>query len=233
MPDTMRGALHDGGDKVNFRAHLAMPASFPGSALIRVRQSGICGSDLHMNNERTEEQLIPSGHEVAGEIVELPDGESDLQVGDHVAIEIGQAAPDFTLVDENNQEVTLSKLRGSPVVLVFYAFDFSGICTNELCEIRDSYQDWSGLGAQVYGISRDARFSHAAFKEQHNLSHSLLADTKGVVAKAYHTWNEDLWAAERLTVVIDKDGNITHIQKNPIPEARDHSMVAEAVKAAL
>ena len=87
MPDTMRGALHDGGDKVIFRDDLAMPAPFPGSALIQIRQSGICGSDLHMNNERTEQQVIPSGHEVAGEIIELPDGETDLQVGDHVAIE--------------------------------------------------------------------------------------------------------------------------------------------------
>ena len=150
-----------------------------------------------------------------------------------MAIEIGQEAPDFTLVNEDNEGVTLSKLRGNPVVLVFYAFDFSGICAGELCEIRDTYQDWSGLGAHVYGISRDARFSHAAFKEQFHLSHSLLADTKGVVAKAYATWNEDLWAAERLTLVIDKDGIITHIQKNPIPEARDHSMVTAAVKEAM
>lgn len=150
-----------------------------------------------------------------------------------MAIAIGQEAPDFTLVDENNEGVTLSELRGNPVVLVFYAFDFSGICISEHCEIRDTYQDWSGLGAHVYGISRDARFSHAAFKEQFNLSHSLLADTKGEVAKTYDTWNEDLWAAERLTVVIDKDGIITHMEKNPIPEARDHSRITDAVKAAL
>lgn len=150
-----------------------------------------------------------------------------------MTIAIGQEAPDFTLANEDNNQVTLSDLRGDPVVLVFYAFDFSGICADELCEIRDSYQDWSDLGAHVYGISRDARFSHAAFKEQYRLSHSLLADTKGEVAKAYDTWNEDLWAAERSTIVIDKEGSITHIQKNPIPEARDHSLITEAVKAAL
>jgi peroxiredoxin len=146
---------------------------------------------------------------------------------------LGQEAPDFTLVNESNEEVTLSKLRGSPVVLVFYTFDFSGICAAEHCEIRDTYQDWSGAGAHVYGISRDSRFSHAAFKEANNLQHSLLADLKGDVARAYGTWNEGLGAAERLTVVIDKGGKIAYQKQNPIPEARDHSDVMAAIQASL
>jgi peroxiredoxin len=150
-----------------------------------------------------------------------------------VAIAVGQEAPDFTLANEDNEPVTLSELRGAPVVLVFYAWDFSGICQNELCDIRDNRQDWIDLGAHVYGISRDQRFSHKAVKEANNLPMSLLADTKGEVAKAYDTWNEDVWAAERSTIVIDKNGVITHIQKNPIPEARDHSDITDAVKAAL
>ena len=150
-----------------------------------------------------------------------------------MALEIGQDAPDFTLVDENNEPVTLSELRGTPVVLVFYTFDFSGICAGELCEIRDTYQDWSGLGAHVYGISRDSRFAHAAFKQAENLQHSLLADVKGEVARAYDTWNEDVGAAERLTVVVDKDGKIAYRQQNPIPEARDHSPVLDAIKSAM
>lgn len=148
-----------------------------------------------------------------------------------MALEIGQEAPDFTLVNEDNEEVTLSTLRGTPVVLVFYAFDFSGICTSELCDIRDNYQDWIGLGAQVYGISRDSRFAHTAFKAQERFQHSLLADVKGDVARAYGTWNEAVGAAERMTVVIDKDGKIVHLQQNPIPEARDHSNVMAAIQA--
>ena len=150
-----------------------------------------------------------------------------------MALEIGQDAPDFTLVDENNEPVTLSELRGTPVVLVFYAFDFSGICTSEHCEIRDTYQDWSGQGAHVYGISRDSRFAHAAFKQAENLQHSLLADVKGDVARAYDTWNADVGAAERLTAVVDKDGKIAFLQQNPIPEARDHSRVMDAIKSAM
>ncbi|MCY4454686.1 MAG: redoxin domain-containing protein [Chloroflexi bacterium] len=147
-----------------------------------------------------------------------------------MALEIGQEAPDFTLVNEDNEQVTLSEMRGSPVVLVFYTFDFSGICTNELCEIRDDYSGWADAGATVFGISRDSRFSHAAFKEAENLSHSLLADLKGEVAQAYGTWNEALGAAERLTVVVDANGNIAYAQQNPIPEARDHSDVLAAIQ---
>ena len=150
-----------------------------------------------------------------------------------MALEIGQDAPDFTLVNESNEPVTLSELRGTPVVLVFYTFDFSGICTAELCEIRDTYQDWIATGAKVYGISRDSRFAHAAFKASENLQHSLLADLKGEVARAYGTWNEGLGAAERLTVVVDKDGTIAYSQQNPIPEARDHSPVLDAIKSAM
>ena len=147
-----------------------------------------------------------------------------------MALEIGQEAPDFTLVNEDNEQVTLSELRGSPVVLVFYTFDFSGICTNELCEIRDDYSSWADAGATVFGISRDSRFSHAAFKEAENLDYSLLADLKGEVAQAYGTWNEALGAAERLTVVVGADGNIAYSKQNPIPEARDHSDVLAAIQ---
>ena len=86
MPDTMRGALHEDENTVTVR-DLPMPERFPGSALVRVWQSGICGSDLHMNRERAEPQVLPSGHEVAGEIVELPPGETRFKVGDRVALE--------------------------------------------------------------------------------------------------------------------------------------------------
>ncbi|NQU96323.1 MAG: zinc-binding dehydrogenase [Chloroflexi bacterium] len=86
MSDTMRGALHDGEDAVAIH-DLPMPDRFLGSALIRVRRSGICGSDLHVMRERTEPETVPSGHEAAGEIVELPPGDSPFKVGDRVALE--------------------------------------------------------------------------------------------------------------------------------------------------
>lgn len=148
-----------------------------------------------------------------------------------MAIEIGQEAPDFTLRDEENQEVTLSAMRGTPVVLVFYPFDFSGVCTKENCEIRDNYFGaWMAKGAQVFGISRDSRFAHKAFKEQEHFQHALLADLKGEVARKYDTWNEQVGAAERATIVVGRDGKIAYYTKNPIPDARDHSEVAAHIQ---
>ncbi len=86
MPATMKGALDDGTGKYVLQ-DVPMPEMYEGAALVRVRQTGICGSDLHMTDVRTEAQVIPSGHEVAGEIVELPAGETELKVGDRVALE--------------------------------------------------------------------------------------------------------------------------------------------------
>ena len=144
-----------------------------------------------------------------------------------MALEIGQMAPDFTLNNQDREEITLSDLRGKPVVLVFYPFDFSGVCTAEHCEIRDDHSDWIDQGATVLGISRDSIFTHKAFKEQEKLSYSLLADMKGEVAQQYDTWNADIPAAERLTVVIDAEGNVVYQTKsNALPEARDHSDVS-------
>ncbi|MBM3956985.1 MAG: alcohol dehydrogenase catalytic domain-containing protein, partial [Gemmatimonadetes bacterium] len=86
MSDTMRSALCDGRGAVTVH-DVPMPERFPGSALIHVRRSGICGSDLHMNRERAHPQTLPSGHEVAGEVVELPPGETRFAVGDRVVLE--------------------------------------------------------------------------------------------------------------------------------------------------
>jgi len=146
-----------------------------------------------------------------------------------VSLEVGQEAPDFTLVDETNEKVTLSELRGTPVVLVFFPFAFSGICAAEMCEIRDNYDGWMAKGAKVYGISRDSRFTHAAFKERDGLKHSLLADTKGEVATKYGVWNETVAAAERATFVIDRDGKVAYAIHNGIPNARDHSEVEKHI----
>ena len=142
-----------------------------------------------------------------------------------MAIEVGQTAPDFTLPDEANTPVHLADLKGAPVILVFYPWDFSGVCTAENCEIRDNYSGWQAKGAKVFGISRDSRFAHAAFKKQENFTHQLLADVKGEVARAYGAWNEQVGTAERVTVVIDKDGKVVFTMHNNIPDRRDFSTV--------
>jgi peroxiredoxin len=147
-----------------------------------------------------------------------------------MTIEVGQQAPDFTLPNQDRQPTTLSESRGHPVILIFYPFDFSGVCTAEHCEVRDDYGAWLEQGAEIFGISRDSIFAHQAFKAANELPYDLLADMKGEVATLYSTWNADVSAAERLTVVIDAEGKVVYTTKSgAIPEARNHSDVLQHI----
>lgn len=147
-----------------------------------------------------------------------------------MGIEAGQEAPDFTLPDENGEQVTLSELRGDTVVLMFYPLDFSPLCTREHCDVRDNRQEWLDKGAKVFGISRDSRWTHAAYKEQENLPYSLLADMKGEVAQKFGVWNENAGIAERGTFVIDPEGKIAYAVHNGPGDGRhetEHNEVAK------
>jgi peroxiredoxin (alkyl hydroperoxide reductase subunit C) len=150
-----------------------------------------------------------------------------------MAVEVGKPAPDFTLRDENNQEVKLSDLKGSPVVLMFYPLDFSPLCTKEHCAMRDNlYKDFQKAGAKVYGISRDSTWTHKAFREKERLDYSLLADMNGKVAQDYGAWNDQIGLAERLTVVIDERGNVKYTQRSEnMATERDQSKALEALKS--
>lgn len=145
------------------------------------------------------------------------------------SVQVGQQAPDFTLRDDTNQPLTLSALRGQPVVLVFYPLDFSPNCTTEMCAYRDDYSAFEAKGARVLGISRDSIWTHKAFKEKERLTHTLLADMKGEVARLYGCWNEAAAIAERLTVVIDKDGVIRYVEHNGPAEIRDEKKALAAL----
>jgi len=138
------------------------------------------------------------------------------------AIEVGREAPDFTLPDENRQPVRLNDLRGSPVVLYFYAADFSPVCADQACSLRDDYSQFQAIGAKVFGISRDSVWAHKAFKDSLGLTHSLLADMKGDVARLFGAWNEDAAVARRLTVVIDKDGIVRYAAMGEPLKPPDH-----------
>jgi peroxiredoxin len=144
-------------------------------------------------------------------------------------VAVGQEAPDFTLKDEMNQEVTLSSLRGKPVVLVFYPLDFSPVCTTEMCAYRDDFSLFEGKGAQILAISRDSVWTHRAFKEKEGLKHRLLADMKGNVAQVYGCWNEAAGFAERLTVVIDSKGTVTYVEHNGPAQIRDQKKALAAL----
>jgi len=140
-----------------------------------------------------------------------------------MGIEIGDIAPDFSLADENGEKVTLSELRGRNVVLVFYPLDFSPVCTGELKNITALADRYAAYGAEVYGISVDSRWAHAAFRRDDELSAHLLADfhPKGEVARAYGVYIEEAGIANRGTFVIDAEGRIAYKVVTSPREARD------------
>jgi len=142
---------------------------------------------------------------------------------DPTVVPVGALAPDFTLRDQHGQDVTLSALRGAPVVLVFYPWAFSGICTGELCRLRDDLAQYDALDAQVLAVSCDPMFSLRAFADAEHLEFSLLSDhwPHGAVARAYGVFDEQVGVAHRGSFVLDADGRVTWSVLNGIGEARD------------
>ena len=150
-----------------------------------------------------------------------------------MSVEVGSQAPDFTLRNENGEEVTLSSLRGQNVVLVFYPFAFSSICTKELHDVTGLEQKFGDAHAQVFGVSVDSPFTLKAFRKQENLTPHLLSDfePKGAVAQQYGAYLDGLGFATRATFVIDKDGKVAWKQVNSPGEARDQEQAVEALAA--
>ncbi|HVW40268.1 MAG TPA: peroxiredoxin [Amycolatopsis sp.] len=149
-----------------------------------------------------------------------------------MAVEVGAQAPDFTLNDYNKQAVTLSSFRGDkPVLLVFYPFAFSGICTGELCQLRDEFGDYEGKGVQVLGVSVDTPFSLKAWAEQQGYQFPLLSDfwPHGEVAKAYGVFNDAAGLAVRGTFLIDTEGVVRFAEVNQPGEARNQEAWKKAV----
>src|SRR6202008_3364677 len=131
-----------------------------------------------------------------------------------VLIEVAAKAPDFTLTDQDRQPVTLSALRGRPVVLAFFPAAFSSVCTKELCTLRDSLTSLNHAEAQVLGISVDTPFALKAFHDAERLTFPLLSDFNKQVIREYGVFNEDMIGlkgiAKRSVFVIDKDGVIRY-----------------------
>ena len=132
-------------------------------------------------------------------------------------IETGAAAPDFTVLTDDGSALTLSSLRGRPVVLYFYPKDDTSGCTVQACEFRDMFPRFDGTKAVILGVSPDGVKSHAKFKAKFELPFTLLADTEKSIATAYDVWKEKsmygrkYMGVERTTFVIDAHGNIAHI----------------------
>lgn len=131
-----------------------------------------------------------------------------------MSIAVGQEAPDFTLRDQDGNEVSLSDFRGQkPVVLVFVPFAFTSVCGGELCELRDDLPAFADADVALLGVTCDRQFSNKAWAEQQGFDFPILSDgwPHGAVAQAYGAFNETLGCANRRTVVIDRDGTIVDI----------------------
>lgn len=148
-----------------------------------------------------------------------------------MTIEIGSVAPDFTLKNQHGEDITLSELRGAPVVLVFYPFAFSGICTGELCEIRDNLEIFNNVDAQVLAISCDPVFSLRAWADQDGYEFSLLSDfwPHGETAKTYGIFEDGPGAAARGTYLVDAEGIVRWKVENGLGQARDLNAYREAL----
>ncbi|MBD0865066.1 MAG: peroxiredoxin [Rhodobacteraceae bacterium] len=129
-------------------------------------------------------------------------------------LDISDTAPDFTLPRDGGTEVTLSSLKGVPVVLFFYPRDDTSGCTKESIGFSQQLPEFEAAGARVFGISRDSVASHEKFIKKHGLTVPLLSDEYGTACEDYGVWKEKtmygkkFMGIERSTFLIDADGNI-------------------------
>ena len=142
-------------------------------------------------------------------------------------VEVGQAAPEFTLPDQEGNEVALSDFRGQRVVVYFYPKADTPGCTTQACGIRDHTADYDAADAVVLGISPDTVKDVKAFADKFDLRFRLLADADHAVAEAYGVWVEKhrsgrtYWGNERTTFVVDADGRVAEVLRNVKPAQHD------------
>ncbi|SNS10175.1 Peroxiredoxin [Geodermatophilus saharensis] len=148
-----------------------------------------------------------------------------------MSLSVGDVAPDFSLPDQDRQVVSLADLRDRPVLVVFYPFAFSGICTGELCQLRDEIATYTDAGVTVLAISTDPVFSLKAFKAQEGLDFPLLSDfwPHGATAQAYGVFNDKAGMALRGTFLVDAEGKIAFAEVNSPGDAREQSGWRDAV----
>ena len=150
-------------------------------------------------------------------------------------IEPGTRAPDFSLPDQEGNEVTLASLRGQTIVLVFYPLDFSPVCTDQLNVYQEILPELEGAGVRMYGVSVDSSFAHAAFQRELGVSIPLLADfhPKGEVAQRFGVYNDERGVARRALIMIDPDGVVqwSYISQSPL-EVPGANLIFDALEQA-
>lgn len=151
-----------------------------------------------------------------------------------MAIQVGDTAPDFVLKDNHGATVRLSDYRDRKnVVLLFYPFAFTGVCTGELCEVRDHLPQFSDRDTEVLAVSNDSIHTLRVFGEQEKLEYPLLSDfwPHGEVSRAYGVFDEDKGCAVRGTFIIDTKGIVRWTVVNALPDARDLKEYVTALDA--
>ncbi len=143
-----------------------------------------------------------------------------------MAVQVGELAPDATLINADRKAVKLSELRGKPTVLAFFPGAFTGVCTKEMCTFRDSLAKFNELNAQVIGISVDSPFAQKAFADQNKLNFPLLSDYNRRAVRAFEIEDPNFvggllpGVAKRSVFVLDKDGRVVYrsVSDNPAVE---------------
>lgn len=152
-----------------------------------------------------------------------------------MAIIVGQQAPDFKLFNTEKKEISLSDYKGKNLVILFFPLAFTGVCTAELCSVRDHYNVYTSLNTEVVGISIDSLFSLEKFKQEQNYNFNLLSDFNKTTAKAYNSLYDSfafgmIGVSKRSAFVIDADGIIRYAE---ILEDAGKQPNFDAIKACL
>ena len=145
---------------------------------------------------------------------------------------VGTQAPDFTLPSTSGERVTLSQLRGKPVLIAFFPLAFSSTCTAELCEMRDDWSEFESRGVVVLPISVDSTYSLKEYKQKYSMTVDLLSDFKRDVSRLYGVLNEAKFFSDRAYVLIDKDGVVrwTHQEANNSERRENSELLAEMAR---
>ena len=150
-----------------------------------------------------------------------------------MAVEIGQPAPNFSLLDQSGTTVSLAEVRATkPVVLVFYPFTFTGICEGELCSLRDDIACYESAGVQLLAVACDSRFAQAKWAQEQGYTFPLLSDfwPHGATAQAYGVFNDEKGCAIRATFVIGTDGTVVDaFHTDSLGTAREQARYEEAL----
>jgi peroxiredoxin len=152
-----------------------------------------------------------------------------------MSIQVGQQSPNFKLFNTDKKEISLSDYQGKNVVILFFPLAFTGVCTAELCSIRDNYNIYTALNTEVIGISIDSLFSLDKFKKEQNYNFDLLSDFNKTAATEYNSLYETfafgmIGVTKRSAFVIDKDGIVQYAE---ILEDAGKQPDFDAIKACL